>query len=62
MTRPGELDIDRQLRDANERAARALLGKSEAENRLREAQYEIERLRGIITEIAYVAEKVKGGA
>lgn len=62
MKRPGELDIDRQLREANERAAYSLLGKSEAENRLREAKDEIERLRGIITEIAYVAEKLKGGA
>jgi len=59
MTRPGELDIDRQLRDANERAARYYLVSIESEKDNLRLIDEIARLQGIIAEMVKVAEKVK---
>jgi hypothetical protein len=62
MTRPGELDIDRQLREANERAARAYLARVEAEKDNLRLIDEIARLQGIIAEMVKIAEKVKAEA
>jgi hypothetical protein len=62
MTRPGELDIDRQLREARERNARLELARILAEQQLAIAEHEIERLRGIIAEMVKVAEKVRAEA
>jgi hypothetical protein len=62
MTRPGELDIDRQLRQERERNARLELARILAEQQLAIAEHEIERLRGIIAEMVKVAEKVRAEA
>jgi hypothetical protein len=60
MKRFGELDIDRQLREALQNGARVLLAKIELEKQLEIIAKENGRLRGLIAEMVKVAEKVKG--